>query len=51
MEPFNKLTKPLKFSKLVQLKLDIGASGGEFTPPEVETRGTPTCRSGRLDVG
>ena len=38
------------YSKLVQLKLNIGASGGEFTPPEVETRGTPTCRSGRLDV-
>ena len=39
-----------QWSKLVQRKLNIGASGGEFTPPEVETRGTPTCRSGRLDV-
>ena len=38
-------------SKLVQLKLNIGASGGEFTPPEVETGGTPTYRSGRLAVG
>ena len=26
-------------SKLVQLKLNIGASGGEFTPPEVENWG------------
>lgn len=37
-------------SKLVQLKLNIGASGGEFTPPEVGNGGTPTYRSERLTV-
>jgi len=40
-----------KHSELVQLKLNIEASGGDSTPPEVETGGTPTYRSGRLAVG
>jgi len=32
-------------------KLNIGASGREFTPPKVEIGGRPTYRSGLLAVG
>ena len=34
-------------SELVQLKLNIGASDGDSTPPETK-RGTPTYRSGSI---
>jgi len=33
-------------SELVQLKLNIEASGGDSTPPEAETGGTPLLEVG-----
>ena len=36
-------------SELVQLKLNIEASDGDSTPPEVYEESTPTYRSGGLE--
>jgi len=36
------------FSELVQLKLNIGASDGDSTPPEVEKKVTPLVEAGVL---
>ncbi|EGW41787.1 hypothetical protein DOT_0264 [Desulfosporosinus sp. OT] len=36
-------------SELVQLKLNIEASDGDSTPPEVYEEPTPTYRSGGLE--
>jgi len=47
MQTLDMSLRKLFQSELVQLKLNIGASGGDSTPPE-EKRGTPTYRSGGL---